>query len=123
MTPLTPDQIKSLKPGDRVRITVEGEISPPYQEGHVSIVLDGALSGDFNLISHVELTAPTASVTLLSPPVDEDVLIVREIMHAQQRSMEPPPSGWGDMSSLKSSYHQFQAALVAFKAANARSNS
>ncbi len=55
------------------------------------------------------------------PPVviDPDVLIVREVLHAHQRSMTPPDSGWGDMSYRRGSYDDlpaFQNALAAYKA-------
>ena len=56
-------------------------------------------------------------------PVDPDALIVRAILHAHQRTMTPPDSGWGDMSYLKGSYDHlddFKAALAAYKAEKAR---
>ena len=49
---------------------------------------------------------------------DKDVLTVRAVLHAHQRAMSPPDSGWGDMSYLKGSYDNsrtFQAALSAYK--------
>lgn len=56
----------------------------------------------------------------LSPPVDPDVLVVRQVLHAQQRAMTPPDSGWGNMSFAKGSYDhlpEFQAALAAYRLA------
>jgi len=55
---------------------------------------------------------------ILPEPVDPDVLVVRQIMHAQQRAMTPPDSGWGNMSYLKGSYDDtepFKAALAAYR--------
>lgn len=52
------------------------------------------------------------------PPLDPDILVVRAVLHAYQRSMSPPDSGWGDMSYEKGSYDHipaFQAALAAYK--------
>ena len=49
---------------------------------------------------------------------DQDVLTVRAILHAHQRAMTPPDSGWGDMSYLKGSYDNsdyFKASLAAYK--------
>jgi hypothetical protein len=49
---------------------------------------------------------------------NQDVLTVRAILHAHQRSMTPPDSGWGNMSYLKGSYDHtdtFKAALAAYK--------
>lgn len=60
-----------------------------------------------------------AIVAELPQRVDPDVLAVRKIMHAQQRAMTPPDSGWGNMSYEKGSYdhtEQFQAALAAYRA-------
>jgi hypothetical protein len=54
-------------------------------------------------------------------PIDPDVLAVRAILHAHQRAMTPPDSGWGNMSYLEGSYDDlpcFQAALAAFKDIN-----
>lgn len=54
--------------------------------------------------------------------VDPDVLIVRAVLHAHQRAMTPPDSGWGDMSYARGSYDHlpvFQAALSAYKSAYA----
>jgi len=51
-------------------------------------------------------------------PVDPDVQIVRDILHAHQRAMTPPNGGWGDMSYAKGSYDHlpvFQSALAAYK--------
>lgn len=62
--------------------------------------------------------AVIAGLGLLKPDVDDDVLTVRAIMHAQQRAMTPPDSGWGNMSYAKGSYDdtpQFQAALAAYR--------
>jgi hypothetical protein len=64
--------------------------------------------------------AVIAGLGLLKPEVDADVLAVRKIMHAQQRAMTPPDSGWGNMSYLKGSYDDtapFQAALAAYRTA------
>jgi hypothetical protein len=49
-----------------------------------------------------------------------DVAIVRAVLHAYQRSMAPPDSGWGDMSYAKGSYDHlpgFKAALTAIREA------
>jgi len=62
--------------------------------------------------------AVIAALGLLKPDVDPDVLAVREIMHAWQRSHTPPDSGWGNMSYVKGSYDDtpaFQAALKAYR--------
>jgi hypothetical protein len=62
--------------------------------------------------------AVIAGLGLLKPDPDADVLAVRAIMHAQQRAMTPPDSGWGNMSYAKGSYDdtpQFQAALAAYR--------
>jgi len=59
-----------------------------------------------------------ALVAAMEPVVDADVIAVRKIMHAQQRAMTPPNSGWGNMSYLKGSYDDtepFKAALVAYR--------
>lgn len=55
---------------------------------------------------------------IVAKPVDPDVQIVRDILHAHQRAMTPPDSGWGDMSYAKGSYDHlptFKAALAAYK--------
>jgi hypothetical protein len=60
-----------------------------------------------------------AIAALLPESVDPDVLIVRAVLHAHQRAMTPPDSGWGDMSYLKGSYDHlpvFEAALAAYRA-------
>lgn len=47
-----------------------------------------------------------------------DVEIVRAVLHAHQRAMTPPDSGWGNMSYIKGSYDDlpvFQAALAAYR--------
>jgi len=52
------------------------------------------------------------------PKPDADVLAVRAILHAEQRAMTPPDSGWGDMSYEKGSYDHlpsFKAALAAYR--------
>jgi len=52
------------------------------------------------------------------PKPDADVLAVRTILHAEQRAMTPPDSGWGDMSYEKGSYDHlpsFKAALAAYR--------
>lgn len=62
--------------------------------------------------------AVVAALGLLKAEPKADVLAVRKIMHAQQRAMMPPDSGWGNMSYLKGSYDdtpQFQAALAAYR--------
>lgn len=49
---------------------------------------------------------------------DPDIIEVRAILHAHQRAMTPPDSGWGDMSYLKGSYDHlptFKAALAAYR--------
>ena len=64
--------------------------------------------------------AVIAGLGLLKPEPDADVLAVRKIMHAQQRAMTPPDSGWGNMSYLKGSYDDtepFKAALAAYREA------
>ena len=58
------------------------------------------------------------------PPerMDPDVEEVRAILHAYQRSLTPPDSGWGNMSYLKGSYDDtkgFQEALSALRAIKA----
>lgn len=40
---------------------------------------------------------------------EPDVRAVRAILHAHQRAMTPPDSGWGDMSYLKGSYDHLPA--------------
>lgn len=48
------------------------------------------------------------------------VLTVRAILHAHQRAMTPPDSGWGDMSYERGSYDHlpaFQAAIRAYEEA------
>lgn len=63
-------------------------------------------------------TIDIASNYVSSPEIDPDVLVVRAILHAHQRSMSPPDSGWGDMSYIKGSYDylpDFQKALAAYK--------
>ena len=62
--------------------------------------------------------AVIAGLGLLLPDVGDDVKAVRKIMHAQQRAMTPPDSGWGNMSYLKGSYDDtapFKAALAAYR--------
>jgi hypothetical protein len=62
--------------------------------------------------------AVVAALGLLKPEPDDDVVAVRKIMHAQQRAMTPPDSGWGNMSYLKGSYDDtepFKAALAAYR--------
>ena len=52
------------------------------------------------------------------PKPDADVLAVRTILHAEQRAMTPPDSGWGDMSYENGSYDHlpsFKAALAAYR--------
>lgn len=52
------------------------------------------------------------------PKPDADVLAVRAILHAEQRAMTPPDSGWGDMSYENGSYDHlpsFKAALAAYR--------
>lgn len=112
--------LPTMNPGDRVRITVEGE----FQERTGScryFKLDGE-QGSATSFFDSELTAPTSRVEVLPPPIDPDVLVVREILHAHQRAMTPPDSGWGDMSYIKGSYddlNDFKAALACFKASKA----
>jgi len=72
---------------------------------------------------HYDLPRHTADearalVAGMEPVVDGDVIAVRKIMHAQQRAMTPPDSGWGNMSYLKGSYDHtepFKAALAAYR--------
>lgn len=55
----------------------------------------------------------------MTQPIQSDVTAVRQILHAHQRAMTPPDSGWGDMSYLTGSYDHlpvFQAALKAYRA-------
>ncbi len=55
---------------------------------------------------------------ILPEPVALDVLAVRKILHAQQRAMAPPDSGWGNMSYERGSYDDlptFKAALAAYR--------
>lgn len=59
-----------------------------------------------------------AGLGLLKSEVDADVLAVRKMLHAYQRAMTPPDSGWGNMSYLKGSYDDtdtFKAALAAYR--------
>lgn len=67
--------LPTMKAGDRVRITAEGEVlgAGPLC---VSVQLDGSHSQtDF---VPDELTAPTARVEVLPPPIDPDLLLARE---------------------------------------------
>jgi hypothetical protein len=81
MSQLTPDQIKSLKPGDRVRITVEGEVTSSASEGFIGLRFDGCKLAETEYCFEIsELTAPTASVTLLPPPIDPDLVLAREVV-------------------------------------------
>jgi hypothetical protein len=62
--------------------------------------------------------AVIAGLGLLKPEPDTDVLAVRKILHAYQRTMTPPDSGWGNMSYLMGSYDDtdtFKAALAAYR--------
>jgi len=62
--------------------------------------------------------AVIAALGLLERDVDPDILAVRAIMHAQQRAMTPPDSGWGNMSYARGSYddtESFKAALAAYR--------
>lgn len=49
------------------------------------------------------------------PEVDEATKVTRSVLHAHQRAMTPPDSGWGNMSYEKGSYDD----LPAFQAARA----
>lgn len=54
-----------------------------------------------------ELNAAVAILNRLSPPapeVDEATVWTRKVLHAHQRAMTPPDSGWGNMSYEKGSY-------------------
>jgi hypothetical protein len=65
------------------------------------------------------MTNDLAALSDAATQTGQDVLVVRAILHAHQRAMTPPDSGWGDMSYEKGSYDHlptFQAALAAYRA-------
>ena len=60
-----------------------------------------------------------AALSDAATQIDPAVLVVRAVLHAHQRAMTPPDSGWGNMSYAKGSYDHlpvFQAALAAYRA-------
>ncbi len=72
--------LPTMNPGDRVRITVEGEVISVSGFG-VNINADGCeLSRSELLITKSELTAPTARVEVLPPPIDPDLVLAREVV-------------------------------------------
>ena len=65
-----------MKPGDRVRITVEGKFRSRADSG-MTFVLDGS---DAPCGMYFDcLTAPTARVEVLATPIDPDLLLAREV--------------------------------------------
>ena len=75
--------LAAMKTGDRVRITVDGEVRDVVS-GAVRLKLDGANYGvkaqDTVWIDFDSLTAPTAYVEVLPPPIDPDLLLARDDM-------------------------------------------
>lgn len=60
---------------------------------------------------------PTRYCDVCHPePSADDLVAVRAILHAHQRAMTPPDSGWGDMSYLKGSYDRHTAFVAAMRA-------
>ena len=58
-----------MKAGDRVRITVEGKIIYIASDGYVRVLYDDARHGETSFTLS-ELTAPTARVEVLPPPIE-----------------------------------------------------
>ena len=108
--------LPTMKAGDRVRITVEGEVRQ-FGAGLYNLILDGGDGEDTNFYE-TELTAPTARVEVLPPPVDPDLVLAREVgaqwVSLSGREPEDFLSGEMDCGSI------VRVALAAIKAARAR---
>jgi hypothetical protein len=114
MSALSPDQIKSLKPKDRVRITVEGEVVGANDE-----CFTARLDGDDSIAAFLlpELTAPTASVTLLPPRLDDDTQLATKVVADLVQSKGQMWVQYGSAGGPP----LVETALAAIRAANARS--
>ena len=106
--------LPTMNPGDRVRITVEGVClkSSDY-------VLQFTLDSASNVITNFalsELTAPTARVEVLPPPIDPDLVLAREWFKARPNTSftdEAIDEGYCDNQT---SIQGFLAGLKASKA-------
>ena len=108
--------LPTMKAGDDVQITLRGKVQGTY-DGTVHITIDGGrIPTSF---SPSELTAPTARVEVLPPPVDPDLVLAREggaqWVSLSGREPEDFLSGVMDCGSI------VRVAVAAIKAGRARS--
>lgn len=104
-----------MKAGDRVRITVEGEVLSTPDHG-LRINLDGADQMVTTFYTS-ELTAPTTRVEVLPPPVDPDLVLARE-WYAQM-SCDIPKLQRDIAAGVHDGDAQVEAFLAGLKAAKA----
>lgn len=101
--------LPTMKAGDRVRITVEGEVRSRADSG-MMFTLDGS-DAPYGMYFDC-LTAPTARVEVLEPPVDPDLLLAREACQRYWPRLDYVAGIFDDELEVK-------AALSAIKAARA----
>ena len=106
--------LPTMKAGDDVQLTLRGKVQGTF-DGTVHITLDGGrIPTSF---SPSELTAPTARVEVLPPPVDPDLLLAREV--ASGRYEMKGPYDLGVLKGLHDDDPHVQIALTAIKASKA----
>lgn len=75
--------LPTMKPGDRVRITVEGEVKGT-DRSRIFVLLDSSTSGMLVRFDGPELTAPTARVEVLLPSIE-----VGDVVNIPRRGFTP----------------------------------
>lgn len=110
--------LPTMKAGDRVRITVEGFVND-IDGGRVFMALNNSASHYPPTVFHTsELTAPTARVEVLPPPVDPDLVLAREVV-AEVIGSDFPKTQADFRDGLKDDFADVRIALSAIKAARA----
>lgn len=108
--------LPTMKAGDRVRITVEGEVDQTLA-GSVCVILDGGHV--ITSFEASELTAPTARVEVLPPPVDPDLVLAREELAKHYKAKGLTITAEQTLSGVRDDEQTIIVALAAIKAARA----
>lgn len=95
--------LPTMKAGDRVRITVEGEVRES-DRSRIFVMPDSSTSGQLVRFDTAELTAPTARVEVLPPPIDPDLVLAREWFKGKYASIGDPLKGDYDTEPTLDAY-------------------
>lgn len=110
--------LPTMKAGDDVQLTLRGKVRVALPSA-IRLKLDGAQ--DTVWISFETLTAPTARVEVLPPPIDPDLVLAREVVIDLYGAIAGSDKDWPDRvaAGIHDNSDHVRTALAAIKASKA----